>query len=51
MTHEIFVVRNLARMGCLQFFSSLSVYIYLFFNKYIALEVCFVCVSHLIVWL
>ena len=51
MTHEIFVVRNLKRMGCLQFFFPHCQYIYLFLNKYIALEVRFICVGHLIVLL
>ena len=44
-----FVVWNLKRMGCLQFFFPHCQYIYLFFNKYIALEVRFICVGHLIV--
>ena len=40
------VVWNLKRMGCLQFFFPHCQYIYLFFNKYIALEVRFVFVGH-----
>jgi len=51
MTHETLSCETLSVWVVFKFFFPHCQYIYLFFNKYIALEVRFVFVGHLIVLL